>query len=253
MLWEPKRRHFVMVDAPDSATSITDGGAGTRLTAAVDELLDGATPRVVDIIYSHAHLDHIGATRRVVDHIRAAHPSTRVAIWGTDESDEVVRRSTTDRALRVTRQVPLSGTTLRLARGLRLDLHVVGGHTATDLAIHIPRTRRDGGAPGVLHHVDVVFPGWSPPSMLAFTDDVARFRDVHGKLLALDWEVLSAGHVGRLGTRADVVTGGRLLRQLQMDVCAREMLAKWGCKLARMDVMIRPHCRAAVGYVSIEA
>lgn len=44
-----------------------------------------------------------------------------------------------------------------------------------------------------------------------------------------------------------------LLRQLQIDVCAREMSAKWECKLAGVDVMIRPNCRAAVGYVSIEA
>lgn len=298
LLWHPKERQLVVVDAPDSAASNTDGGAGTRLTAAVDEVLDGATPRGVDIVYSHAHLDHIGATRRVVEHIRAAHPAMRVAIWGTDETDEMVRRSTTRRALQVTRRVPRSGATLRLRRGLRVDLHVVGGHTATDLAIHIPRTRRDGGAPGVLHHVDVVFPGWSPPFTLAITEDVARFRDVHGRLLAFDWEVFSGGHLGRLGTRADVAAGGRyatdlldaaasaiaavddrafveaggaavadpqsplfgnswaqfgLLRSLQQDACARTMLAKWGCVLAGVDVMIRPNCFSALTYLLVEA
>lgn len=115
-------------------------------------------------------------------------------------SDNMVLRSTTCRALRVTRRVSQEGAKLHLAGGLRLDLHVVGGHKRTDLASHIPPTPRDGGAPGVLQYVDVVLPGWSPPSMLAFAEDVARLRVVHGKLLAFDWEVLRAGHVGCLGT-----------------------------------------------------
>ncbi|GAB0492434.1 hypothetical protein MMPV_003696 [Pyropia vietnamensis] len=297
LLWEPKRRKLVVIDAPDSAASNIDGGAGTRLTAAVDEVLDGASPRGVHILYSHAHLDHIGATRRVVDHLRTAHPAMRVAIWGTDEADEVVRRSTTRRALRVTRRVPKSGATLRLTRELRVDLHVVGGHTATDLAIHIPPSSDRGGKPGVVHHVDVVFPGWSPPFTLAITEDVARFRDVHQALLKLDWQVFSGGHLGRLGTRDDVAAGGRyakdlldaaaaataavdnqaiaeagggavadpksplfgntwaqfnLLRQLQGDSCARIMLAKWGCVLAGVDVMIRPNCFSAITYLLVE-
>lgn len=297
MLWEPTRRKLVVVDAPDSAASNINSGAGTRLTAAVDEVLEGASPLGVDVLYSHAHLDHIGATRRVVDHLRTAHPATRVTIWGTDETDEVVRRSTTRRALRVTRRVPESGATLHLAPGLRVDLHVVGGHTATDLAIHIPPSSQHGGTPGVVHHVDVVFPGWSPPFTLAITEDVARFRDVHQQLLELDWKVFSGGHLGRLGTRNDVEAGGRyakdlldaaaaataavddqaiaeagggavadpssllfgniwaqfkLLRRLQEDACTRTMLAKWGCVLAGVDVMIRPNCFSAITYLLVE-
>ncbi|KAK1866683.1 hypothetical protein I4F81_009199 [Pyropia yezoensis] len=297
LVWEPKGRQLVVVDAADSPASNTDGGAGTLLNAAVDEVLDGATPRKVHILYSHAHLDHIGASHRVVEHLRAAHPAVRVAIWGTDEADEMVQRSSTRRALRVTRRVPRSGARLSLTRGLRVDLHVVGGHTATDLAIHIPPTKRAGGAPGVLHHADVVFPGWSPPYTLAFTEDVGRFRDVHTQLLELDWEVFSGGHLTRLGTRADVAASRRyatdlfeaaalaiatvdnkafleagggavadpqsplfgntwanwdLLRQLQQDVCAQAMVAKWGCVLAGMDVMIRPNCFAAIIHLLVE-
>lgn len=295
ILWEAKGRWLVIVDAPDSAASNTDGGSRTRLTDAIDEVLDGASPRGVDVLYSHAHQDHIGATRRVVDYLRATHPSRRVAIWGTDEADEMVKPSTTGRAVRVTRRVPRSGASLRLGRGLRVDLHVVGGHTATDLAIHIPPS---GRLSGVLHHVDVVFPGWVPPYTLAITEDVGRYRDVHGDLLALDWSVFSGGHLSRLGTRADVEASARyasdllaaaaaataavdgpalaeagagavadprsrlygnawasfdLLRRLQRDACAQAMLAKWGCTLGGVDIMVRDNCFSAITYLLVEA
>eukprot|EP00168_Porphyra_purpurea_P011559 TRINITY_DN2936_c0_g1_i5.p1 TRINITY_DN2936_c0_g1~~TRINITY_DN2936_c0_g1_i5.p1 ORF type:complete len:388 (-),score=121.42 TRINITY_DN2936_c0_g1_i5:252-1415(-) len=200
------KRRVVVVDLPDSPGSNVPNGTGTRLTAAFEEVLGGVTPWRVDLIYSHAHLDHIGAAARFRTYLHRTFPRASVRVWGTAEAVDLVRRSTTGRAVAPTHIVRRGGAVVHVERGLRLDLHIVGGHTREDLAIHVPPAR---GHPGVLHHVDVIFPGWVAPFTLALTSDVGRFRDVHGDLLELDWQVFSGGHLTRLGDRGDVETSHR--------------------------------------------
>jgi len=290
------KRRVVVVDLPDSPGSNLPNGTGTRLTAALEEVLGGVTPWRVDLIYSHAHLDHIGAAARFRAYLRRMFPRASVRVWGTVEAFNLVRRSTSGRAVTPTHIVRRGGAVVHVERGLRLNLDIVGGHTQEDLAIHVPPSR---GHLGVLHYVDVIFPGWAPPFTLALTPDVERFRDVHGDLLKLDWKVFSGGHLSRLGDRGDVeashrytvdlidaaaaalasVDGPALLagglgrvfdpaarefgnswfsfagvqRKLERDACTATMLAKWGCRLAGVDLMIRDNCFSAISYLQLDA
>jgi len=211
------KRTVVLVDAPDSspdsgAASAANNSAGTRLVAALGEVLGASVPSAVHLVYSHAHLDHLGAASRVAHHVASTFPAATLTVWGTPETARVVARSTTRRAVAPTRLVrPVGVTRIVVGGATVVDLCVVGGHTETDLAVHIPPA---GTRPGVLHHVDVVFPGWAPPFTLAIAVDVGRFATVHWDLLALDWEVFSGGHLTRLGGRADVVASREYARDL---------------------------------------
>lgn len=196
------RRRLVVVDMPDSARSNIPTGSRTRLTAAVEEALDGATPSAIHLVYSHAHFDHIGGAARLARWAAATHPRARVTVWGTASARDLINRSAAPRAVPVTRLVPPTGAVLRVAPRLALSLTVVGGHTEDDLAVHIPPA--GPRAPGIVHWVDVVLPGWAPPFTLAITTDVGAFVTAHDAVLRLEWEVFSGGHFTRLGSREDV-------------------------------------------------
>jgi len=63
----------------------------------------------------------------------------------------------------------------------------VGGHTGDGLATHIPPG--GDGAPGIVHVVDVVSPGWGPPSTLAPTDSVGELVRARHAVLRLDGSI----------------------------------------------------------------
>ncbi|KAK1869206.1 hypothetical protein I4F81_011687 [Pyropia yezoensis] len=293
---------LALVDFPDSAGSNVPDGSGTRLTGAITEVLGGDVPAHVAFVYSHPHFDHIGAASRVAAWLNTTYPHTPVTIYGTAEVTDLVVQSASRRAVAPTLVVAAPRTVLAVG-ALEVQLLMAGGHSASDLAVYIPPScggggrgngtysgddDSDGRAPGILHHVDVVFPGWSPFANLAITTDVAEFVTVHDTLLALDWSIFSGGHLTKLGTRGDVavskafvtdllaagaagVTGvgpdafgaaglgqvanasspvaGNLwyaflgvVRPLQVDVCVRQMLERWGCALGGLDLTVRSAC-----------
>lgn len=45
---------------------------------------------------------------------------------------------------------------------------------------------------------------------------------------------------------------GEVIRRLQVDICYRIMLEKWGCRFAGLDVTLRSHCLLAVQYNLID-
>src|SRR5215472_6309769 len=52
--------------------------------------------------------------------------------------------------------------------------------------------------------VDVVFPGWIPFKGLAVSQDIPGWVRAQNVAMGYAWQTLVAGHLGRLGTRADV-------------------------------------------------
>lgn len=262
-------------------------------------MVGDAVPSSVAMVYSHPHYDHIGGAARVAAWLNATYPATPVAVYGTAEAGALVAASASKRAVPPTLVVAAPRTALAVG-SVEVRLLMVGGHSASDLAVHIPPTCGGDGAaaaPGVLHFVDVVFPGWSPFAALAITVDVTAYVAAHDALLALDWSVFSGGHLTRLGTRADVVANrafardllaagaaavaevppsafgaaglgqvanasspvaGNLwfaflgvVRRLQVDACARRVLADWGCRLAGLDFTVRSHCFVAVTHAVV--
>lgn len=234
---------------------------GARYLQAIAEV----TPLpVTHVIYSHAHLDHIGAA--------ALFPRTAQFIAQQQVGEEL------DRAADPRRPPP----TLRFEHHLSL---VVGGqrlelddrgrnHAAGNLFIHLPRQR-------VLMLVDVVYPGYAPYPGLGIAADVQGYLDAHEQALAYDFDTLVAGHVDRLGTREDVLVSQRFTRELlatarrngaaqpfpaflktrppgstwllhddyeagQVQACVDALLPRWRGRLVGLERSIASHCRAAV-------
>lgn len=193
---------LVMVDIAESFNSNKPNGSQTLYTDAAEKVLNGTVPRRIDIIYSHGHLDHIGSTNRFIRYMERQYPRSRIVVWGTQESKEVIEKSVTDKAPIPDVIIGKRGRTLALGEGLSVNMWIVGGHTASDLVIHIPRYERE--VP-IVYYVDVVFPGWSPTFNLAITNDVGSYIGAQKEVLKLDFEVFVGGHFV-LGDRQSVAT-----------------------------------------------
>ncbi|MCY4752922.1 MBL fold metallo-hydrolase [Pelomonas aquatica] len=220
---------------------------------------------VTHVIYSHAHLDHIGAAGLLFPR--------EARVIAQQQVGEAL-----DRAADPRRPPP----TQRFERHLSLD---VGGqrvelddrglnHAAGNLFIHLPRQR-------VLMLVDVVYPGYAPYPELGIAADVQGYLNAHDQALAYDFDTLVAGHVDRLGTREDVLASQRFTRELlatarrgaaaqpfpaflkahapgstwllhddyeaaQVQACVDALLPRWRERLVGLERSIASHCRTAV-------
>lgn len=190
-----------VIDIPDSAQSNKPDGSKTRLTDAAEKVMNGTAPDRIDIVYSHAHLDHIGGTVKFVSYMKRMNPTVVIFIWGTKESRDLVNNSVTNRALPPNVIVGQAGRTLDMAENLKVKLEIVGGHTAEDLLIHIPRHMDEAA---IIMYVDTVLPGWVPPIQFGLSEDIGRYIKVQRKIVKLDFDVFVPGHFG-LGTKEDVL------------------------------------------------
>jgi hypothetical protein len=66
--------------------------------------------------------------------------------------------------------------------------------------------------------VDVVYPGWMPYKNLGIAEDVPGYIQAHHDALSYDFDTLVAGHVDRLGRRADVEASLRFVTELKATV-----------------------------------
>lgn len=274
-------RRLAVIDFPEATYD--------ALVTATREILNGTVPRRVDMVYSHAHFDHIGAAKRYYDFIRDEFPRTNVQVWGSDETRREIKLSRSMKAVIPNIIVSNRVRTLSVGPDLDVKLSAVGGHSEQDLLVYIPR---QNGEASVVMMVDVIYPRWAPFRNLAATTNVREYIAVHKKILELDVDFFMGGHV-HIGTEKDVrrnlrfthdllrIAGRALtkvrqtdfddaelnrigdraapefgniwwsadvVQDLQIDVCYREMLARWGCTLAGLDLMLRSHCYTAIGY-----
>jgi hypothetical protein len=71
--------------------------------------------------------------------------------------------------------------------------------------------------------VDIVNSGWVPVYHVNLTDDIQGYIAAPGTALTYPWKTLISGHLGRLGTRDDVLLQQQYLADI--DASARAALA----------------------------
>lgn len=219
---------------------------------------------VTHIIYSHAHIDHIGATGDFLAKLPkkpliVAHEETRAILARAKDP----KRPLPDVTFK-------DKHTLRVG-GQRLELSYHGnGHEPGNIFIFAPEQR-------TLMVVDVVFPGWMPWRRLALAQDIPGYFAQVEKIKSLEFDWLVSGHVARAGTKADVVAQHEFLQDLKaaagkalqttalgegMDArdksnpwavfdnyidrvaaqCVNTLTPKWAPRLAAFDVYIWDQC-----------
>jgi glyoxylase-like metal-dependent hydrolase (beta-lactamase superfamily II) len=175
------RTGVVLVDAPPTI--------GHNLQRAINEVTqrNGRPNKVTHLVYSHFHADHIGASvifgKNVV---RVAHRETARLLREARDPNRPLPTVTFDDhyTLRV------GGETLQLANH-------GPNHTPDNIFIYAPNQE-------TLMLVDVLFPGWVPFKGLAVSHEIPNWVRMHEVALRYPWQTLVGGHLGRLGTRADV-------------------------------------------------
>jgi glyoxylase-like metal-dependent hydrolase (beta-lactamase superfamily II) len=173
---------IVLFDAPPTI--------GHNLRRAVDQVAaaEGVGNRVTHLVYSHHHADHAGAADLFGgDIVRIGHEETRRLLLRDNDSTRPAPGVTfTDRY------------TLSVG-GERVELAYHGpNHSPDNIYIHF----RDHDA---LMLVDIVNSGWVPIYNLNLSEDVPAYIEAPAQALSYPWKHYIGGHLGRLGTRDDLV------------------------------------------------
>jgi glyoxylase-like metal-dependent hydrolase (beta-lactamase superfamily II) len=248
----------VAIDAPPTL--------GDKYLRAIEEVTDKP---VSHVIYSHAHLDHIGAA--------SIFPQNATFIAQQETANELQRAMSVATNKSAVPPVPTvtfpKNMTLQIGnQTLQLDYHG-NNHLPGNIFIYAPNQK-------VLMLVDIIFPGWVPFAYLAIAKDTAGFIEAHDIALNnYDFDTIVAGHLTRLGTRADVEIQKEFVLDLEraaaganqnvsfMDIatkvgfdnpwllyseyintvnkqCEEEMISKWGSRLGGAEAFMSTHCFA---------
>jgi glyoxylase-like metal-dependent hydrolase (beta-lactamase superfamily II) len=179
----------VLVDAPP-----TIGHNLLRAIGAVTAAT-GRPSQVTHLIYSHSHSDHIGASILFgSDVVRIGHEECRTLLLRDNDPN----RPPPDVTFTDHYTLTVGGQTLLL------DYHGPN-HSPDNIFIWVPQYQ-------TLMFVDVIFPRWVPWRNLAVSQDIPDYISAQHTALRYPWQTLVAGHLGRLGTRADA--------ELQIDYVA---------------------------------
>src|SRR5690349_16678050 len=182
----------VLVDAPPTI--------GRNLVRAIEEVTTARhrPSRVTHLIYSHSHADHIGAAAIFGNGVtRIAHAENKRLLKADRDANRPLPTVTFD-----DRYVLHVG-------GERVELSYHGpNHSPDNIFITVPSA-------AALMVVDVIFPGWAPFKNLAVSQDIPGWIAAHDTVLATPWRTLVGGHLGRLGTRADVTLQREYVRDLE--------------------------------------
>jgi glyoxylase-like metal-dependent hydrolase (beta-lactamase superfamily II) len=172
---------IVLLDAPPTI--------GHNLRRAVDEIAEteGVGNTVTHLVYSHHHADHAGASNLFGnDIVRIGHEDTRRLLL----RDNDPTRPAPDVTFRDT-------YTLRIGDE-RVELAYRGpNHSPDNIFIHFP----DHDA---LMLIDIVNSGWVPIYNCNLSEDIPGYIDAPAIALEYPWKHYIGGHLGRLGTRADI-------------------------------------------------
>mgnify|MGYP001817964207 FL=1 len=259
----------IVVDAPPSIPDIP--GAVASVT----------DQPITHVIYSHSHADHIaGAGAYPVDATYIAHADTAAQLeqslqneaWGAFVGGGPVPLPT--------ETFDDSHTLTVGAQTLELSTPSVLAHEPGNIFIYAPEQK-------VLAVIDLIFPGWSPFKDLAQAEDTVGYLAVHDEILAFGADTIVTGHMGRLGTNADVelnaeymaaIADGALkaLRSVALEpiaaetgfanpwllfdsyfdaltsACEAEVVPQWTDRLAGADVFTADHCYRIIESLRID-
>ena len=226
---------------------------------------------VTHLVYSHEHVDHIaGATVFTPKPQIIANRHTADLLRQRGDA----RRPVPDVVFDERHTLTLGDQTLELSyRGVN--------HSIDNTFIYAPRQR-------VLMLIDVVYPGWMPYKNLGVAVDVPGFVEAHRQALAFDFQTLVAGHVSRLGSRADVELQLAFLKDLHeaaqrayaalsfptflssrrehktgwefhndyemalVDRVAADVAPRWQDRLAGFDAYFRDNCWAMIETIVVQ-
>jgi glyoxylase-like metal-dependent hydrolase (beta-lactamase superfamily II) len=187
----------VLFDAPPTI--------GHNLQRAIDEIAsaNGVSNQVSHIVYSHHHADHLGASSLFgPDVVRVGHIETKRLLARDNDPTRPLPDVTFE-----------THHTLRVG-GERIDLAWHGtNHTPDNSYIHFPDH-------DTLMLVDLILPGWVPYDSFNLDEDVPGSLAAPGRAMAYPWKHFIAGHMGRLGTRHDIVVYQQYVRDLIKSVKA---------------------------------
>jgi glyoxylase-like metal-dependent hydrolase (beta-lactamase superfamily II) len=189
------RDGVVLLDAPPTI--------GHNIRRAVDEIAaaNGVSNKITHLIYSHHHADHVGASS-VFD--------KRVTRIGHEETKRLLLRDN-DPARPVPDEIFQDRRALSIG-GERIELAWLGSnHTPDNIYIHFPEH-------DTLMLIDIVNVRWAPFGIVNLSEDIPGFIDAPAKALAYPWKHFIAGHLGRLGTRDDVILHQRYMADLVDNV-----------------------------------
>jgi glyoxylase-like metal-dependent hydrolase (beta-lactamase superfamily II) len=247
----------VAVDAPPSI--------GKNYLKAIAEVTNKP---IAYVIYSHAHLDHIGAA--------GIFPKNATYIAQQETAGELQRAKSVAKNASMVPPIPTvsfsKNYTLEIGnQTLNLDYYG-NNHLPGNIFIYAPKQK-------VLMLVDIVFPGWVPFPYLAIAKDVAGFIKAHDIALNnYDFNTIVAGHLTRLGTRNDVIIQKEFVSDLEKaaskanqevlfskvaqqvgrfdnpwllfskyidainENCVKDMLPKWGNRIGGAEQFMSTHC-----------
>jgi glyoxylase-like metal-dependent hydrolase (beta-lactamase superfamily II) len=247
----------VAVDAPPSI--------GKNYLKAIAEVTDKP---VTYVIYSHAHIDHIGAA--------GIFPKNATFIAQQETAAELQRAKSVASNASMVPSIPTvtfsKNYTLQIGnQTLKLDYYGVN-HLPGNIFIYAPKQK-------VLMLVDIIFPGWIPFPYLAIAKDTAGFITAHDIALNnYDFDTIVAGHLTRLGTRNDVIIQKEFVSDLEKAAatanqevlfskiasqvgsfdnpwlifstyidainkqCEDGMLPKWQSRLGGAEIFMSTHC-----------
>ncbi len=213
------KQGIIVVDAPPSiGVNQVDSSQSISIVDVIYSIPETQGLPIKRLIYSHTHMDHIGAASIIQD----AFPKVKIiAHWqtkqqlrlGTGEFEGLLPGSGSNPPPLPT-QIFFRERRVNLGKQY-LHLSYKGpAHEPGNIYIYAPKQK-------VLMLVDVIFPGWSPFTNLAIVEDVPEYIEAYDEVLEYDFDVFVGGHYNRLGKRSDVIEA----RTYIMDIKANALAA----------------------------
>jgi glyoxylase-like metal-dependent hydrolase (beta-lactamase superfamily II) len=178
---------------------------GKNYLKAISEVTDKS---VTHVIYSHYHLDHIGAAGMFPKN------ATFIAQQET-AADELQRAKSVAKNASMVLLPPTPTSTFSKNMTLNIGNQILqmdyysNNHVPGNMFIYTPKQK-------VFMLVDIIFPRWIPFPYLAIAKDTAGFIKAHDIALNdYDFDTIVAGHLTRLGTRNDVMVQKEFVSDLE--------------------------------------